>query len=98
MLEAILIVFVVVVALVSLAQLLLLGLLIYLVWKLKGIVSRVPSQVSPVLQSAQQTATAVQGTANFMATRAAGPLIRMLALIAATERFVQVLVGSRRRA
>ncbi len=50
-------------------------------------------QVTPILGSARETATNIKGSAEFMTTRAASPLIKIISLIAATDRFIRVVLG-----
>jgi|GEM_PF-4548301 len=60
------------------------------VWKL---LSMVRSELPPLIGSVKKTATTVEGTADFVTTTAAVPLIRTVSLVFAVTRFVQVLVG-----
>ena len=81
------------VILVAIFELILLGLMIaiaFIAWKLLGLVR---SDLPPILGSVKKTATTVEGTADFMSTTAAKPLIRTVSLIFAVTRFVQVLLG-----
>jgi hypothetical protein len=66
----------------------------FALWRLVEILRR---DVPPVLGSVMQTATTIQGTADFASTTAVMPLIRGVSLLFAATRFVQVLFGRRRR-
>ena len=52
----------------------------------------IDEQVTPILGTARDTATSIKGSADFMTTRAAGPLIKIISLIAATDRFIRVVL------
>lgn len=79
---------------VALFELILLGLLIavaFVAWKLLGLVR---SDLPPLLGSVKKTATTVEGTADFMTSTAAQPLISVVSFVFAITRFVQVLLGA----
>lgn len=50
-------------------------------------------QVTPILGTARDTATNIKGSTDFMTTRAAGPVIKIISFIAATDRFIRVVLG-----
>ena len=77
-------------ALFEAVLLLLLVLIAFVVWRL---LRTVRTEFPPVVGSVKKTLTTVEGTADFMTTTAAMPLIRVVSLIFAVTRFVQVLLG-----
>jgi hypothetical protein len=50
-------------------------------------------EIPPVVGSVKRTVTTVEGTADFVSTTAALPLIRAVSLVFAVTRFVRVLFG-----
>lgn len=50
-------------------------------------------QVTPILGTARDTATNIKGTTDFMTTRGAGPMIKIISFIAAADRFIRVVLG-----
>lgn len=52
----------------------------------------IDEQVTPMLGTARDTATSIKGSADFMTTRVAGPLIQLVSLVAATDRFIRVVL------
>ena len=81
---------------VALTQIILLIGLILIVFKLRAMLGDLQAKIGPLLTTAQETTTTVRGTTDFVATTAVRPLIRMLAIAAAVQRFFQVLFGVRR--
>jgi hypothetical protein len=82
------------VIIVAIFELVLLGLLIaiaFVAWKLLGLVR---SDLPPILGSVKKTATTVEGTADFMSTTAAAPLISVVSFVFAALRFLQVLLSA----
>ena len=59
-----------------------------------ALVKLIHSEAPPVLNTVKRTATTVEGTADFVTTTAAMPIIRVVSLIFAASRFVQVLLGT----
>jgi hypothetical protein len=55
------------------------------------------TEVSPLLESARQTAQNVQGTSKFVSENAVRPIIRIYGIIAAFRRAFAVLMGFVRR-
>lgn len=62
----------------------------FLVWKM---LSTVRAQLPPVFGTVKKTATTVEGTADFIMTTVAMPLIRSVAFVFAVTRFFQVLLS-----
>jgi hypothetical protein len=85
---------IIVVALLDILLLALLGAIAFALWRL---VEMLRSNLPPVISSVKQTVTTVEGTADFATTTAVMPLIRGVSLLYATTRFLQVLLGRRRR-
>ncbi len=75
-------------ALLDIVLLVLLAAIAYGVWRL---VLMLKSEILPVIGTVKRTATTVEGTAEFVTTTAAMPLIRAVSLVYAATRFVQVL-------
>ena len=78
------------VALLDIVLLAILILIAFAAWKL---LSMVRTELPPVVGSVKKTATTVEGTADFITTTAAMPLIRTVSLLFAVSRFLQVLIG-----
>ncbi len=53
----------------------------------------ISGQVTPLLKTAQETSTNIKGSADFMTTTFAMPLIKLISLAAAANRFIQILFG-----
>ena len=81
---------IILIAFLDIILLLLLAAIAFGVWRLIGLVR---SELPPVIGSVKKTATTVEGTADFVSTTAAMPLIRSVSLIFAVTRFFQVLLG-----
>jgi hypothetical protein len=78
---------------IAIGDILLLILLIaiaFVVWRL---LLSVKSEVPPIIGSVKRTATTIEGTADFVSTTAAMPLIRVVSLVFAVTRFLSVLLG-----
>jgi hypothetical protein len=64
------------------------------VWRLLITVRiTVRTELPPLIGSVKKTATTVEGTADFISTTVAMPIIRAVSLVFAVTRFFQVLVG-----
>ena len=77
--------------LIAVFDLVLLALLIaiaFVAWKLLAMVR---TELPPIFGAVRKTATTVEGTADFITTTAAMPLIRTISLVFAVSRFLQVL-------
>jgi hypothetical protein len=81
---------------IALLDILLLAFLVAIAFALWRLIELLRAQVPPVMSSVQRTATTVEGTADFVSTTAATPLIRGVSLLYAVTRFLQVLLGGRR--
>jgi hypothetical protein len=86
---------IIMIALLNVVLLVFLVLIAFALWRL---VELLRGQVPSVISSVQRTATTVEGTADFVSTTAATPLIRGVSLLYAVTRALQVLLGRRRRA
>lgn len=82
----------------------LLAVVIVLLLKIKSMIDELPRRIAPVLDSArrtvntvEETATSIKGTASFVNRTTVTPIIRVAAIGAATTRFVQVMMGRHRR-
>lgn len=75
-------------ALLDIVLLVLLAVIAIGVWRL---ILMLKSEILPVIGTVKRTATTVEGTAEFVTTTAAMPLIRAVSLVYAATRFVQVL-------
>jgi hypothetical protein len=84
------------VALLDIVLLILLSLIAFAAWRLFLVVR---ADLPPILGTMKRTATTVEGTADFVSTTAATPLIRAVSMLFAITRFLQVLVerGTPRR-
>ncbi|HLZ08367.1 MAG TPA: hypothetical protein VKT80_07270 [Chloroflexota bacterium] len=83
----------VVIILMGIADIILLGLLALIAFALWRIFQLLRREIPPVVGSVKRTATTVEGTADFVSTTAALPLIRAVSLVFAVTRFVRVLFG-----
>jgi len=83
----------VVIILMGIADIILLGLLALIAFALWRIFLLLRREIPPVVGSVKRTVTTVEGTADFVSTTAAMPLIRAVSLVFATSRFVRVLLG-----
>lgn len=79
---------------VAIFDILLLAILIVIAFVAWRLLSTIRSELPPLIGSVKRTATTVEGTADFVSTTAAMPLIRAVSLVFAVTRFVQVLVGT----
>ncbi len=91
---------VVVIAVGSLTMLVLIAVLVVtvvlglLMRSLLGTVRRVLNdEVSPLINSAQQTVHTVKGTATFVSEKAASPIIRVYGVVSGARRAISVLTG-----
>ena len=83
----------VVIILMGVADIILLGLLALIAFALWRIFQLLRREIPPVVGSVKRTVTTVEGTADFVSSTAALPLIRAVSLVFATTRFVRVLFG-----
>ena len=83
----------VVIILMGVADIILLGLLALIAYALWRLIQLVRREIPPVVGSVKRTASTVEGTADFVSTTAALPLIRAVSLVFAVTRFVRVLFG-----
>jgi hypothetical protein len=79
---------IILIALLDIILLVLLAAIAYALWR---IFQMLRSEIPPVIGSVKRTITTVEGTADFVTTTAALPLIRAVSLLYATTRFIQVL-------
>lgn len=79
--------------LIALLDLILLVILIVLAYVLLRLVQTLRAEVMPVLGAVKKTTTTIEGTADFVSTTVVRPLISLVALVFATTRFFQVLLG-----
>ena len=79
---------IILVAVLDIVLLALLAAIAFILWRL---FLTVRAEVPPLIGSVKRTATTVEGTADFVTTTAAMPIIRFVSLIFAMTRFVQVL-------
>jgi hypothetical protein len=83
----------VVIILMGVADIILLALLCLIAFFFWKILALVRSEVPPIIGSVKRTATTIEGTADFVSTTAAMPLIRLVSLVFAVSRFISVLLG-----
>ena len=93
----------IVIILIGLLLIVLLAILALIAWKAYGLFKYVNGQVPEFVEKAkditttgQKTATSLQGTANFLQDAMVAPAIKLIALVVAIGRFIQVLIGTRR--
>ena len=79
--------------LVAILDIVLLAILVIISYLILRLVLTLRSEVLPVLGAVKKTTTTVEGTTDFVSTTVAKPLIRVVALVFAANRFVQVLLG-----
>jgi hypothetical protein len=65
---------------------------------LQTVQSTIRTEIPPLFGTVRKTATTVEGTADFVSTTVAMPLIRAVALVFAVSRFFQVLFSRGRSA
>jgi hypothetical protein len=80
---------------IALLNIVLLVLLIAIAFGIWRLVAMFRDQLPPVIGSARRTLTSVEGTADFVTTGVAHPLIRATSLVYAATRFVEVLFARR---
>lgn len=78
---------------VGILDIVLLVVLILIAYFILRLVLAVRSEVGPVMGTVKKTTTTVEGTADFISTMVARPLIRLVALVFALNRFFQVLLS-----
>jgi len=79
--------------LVAMLDVVLLAILVGICYVILRLLLVLRSEVIPVIGTVKRTTTTVEGTTDFVSTTVARPLIRVVALVFAITRFVQVLVG-----
>ncbi|MBX6773458.1 MAG: hypothetical protein IRY83_17200 [Chloroflexi bacterium] len=79
--------------LVALLDIVLLVILIAIAYLILRLVLALRAEAQPVMGAVKKTATTVEGTADFVTTIVVRPLIRLVALVFAITRFIQVLLG-----
>jgi hypothetical protein len=78
------------IAILDFILLLLLCAIAFAAWR---ILTSIRAEVPSILGSVKKTATTVEGSADFVTTTAAMPLIRAVSLVFAVSRFLSVLLG-----
>ncbi len=75
------------------------GLLIVLLFQIRGLARMLEDEVYPILESTKETATTVRGTTVFLSNTFVKPLINAVGYASAANRVMSVLArGGRRRA
>jgi hypothetical protein len=82
-------------ALTSIVVWVLLGVLIWQIWRLTRMVQ---DELKPMIDDTRQTLATVRGTATFMSENVAAPVIQSSSRLAGYRRIVQVLLGRAPRA
>jgi hypothetical protein len=77
-------------AILDIILLVVLALIALAIWRL---LQMVRSELPPVFGTVRRTATTVEGTADFVSTTVAMPLIRSVSFVYAISRFFQVLLS-----
>ena len=65
--------------------------LIFMILQLSILFNILQNEVKPILESAQQTASTVKGTASFMGKYAVSPIIRLQVILAGISAFLQAI-------
>ncbi|MEZ4860941.1 MAG: hypothetical protein R3C14_06520 [Caldilineaceae bacterium] len=84
---------IIIIAIQSIVIGLLLGVLIWQIWRL---IKMVQSEIKPIIQDAQDTVSTVRGTATFVSDNVVDPVIRTSRTMAGLRRTVQVLTADLR--
>ena len=84
---------IIIIAIQSIVIGLLLGVLIWQIWRL---IKMVQSEIKPIIQDAQDTVSTVRGTATFVSDNVVDPVIRTSKTMAGLRRTVQVLTADLR--
>ena len=83
--------------LLALLDVVLIAILVVIAWQLRRLVMLLMARVPEVLDTVKDTATTVQGTADFVSTAVVKPVIDMVGFLAAIRGFLSILVLGRRR-
>lgn len=73
------------------------GLLIVLLFQIRGLARMLEDEVYPILESTKETATTVRGTTVFLSNTFVKPLINAVGYASAANRVMSVLARGRRR-
>ena len=69
------------------------GLLIYLIFLIRGLVKLLKEEVKPILDSTQETVGTVKGTTAFLSETLVNPVIQMTGFFVGLRRSARVLFG-----
>ncbi len=70
-------------------------LLIFLVIQVQNLIRLLKDEIKPILDSANETVSTVQGTSTFVSEKVVSPLISVFSYFAAVRRAAQLLTGGR---
>lgn len=79
--------------LLALESLVVVGLLIWLIFELRGLTRLLRDELKPILDSAQETANTVRGTTTFVSKNIVAPFVKASSYVAGARVIFDTLVG-----
>jgi hypothetical protein len=81
----------------ALESIIVVGLLVWLIWEIRGLTVLLKHEIKPILESAQDTLSTVRGTTTFISENVVSPFVKLHGYIAGARATLENLMGTKRK-